>query len=72
MRRSANSMYEQGTELSMPSANWKATESATVELCKRRPSGLTENEIDTQYKLSTHTSNMLMWKPLNRQESNLL
>lgn len=40
-RRSANSMYEHGTDLVMPSANWKETESATVELCRRRPSGLT-------------------------------
>lgn len=42
-RRSANSMYEHGTDSVIPSENWKETESATVELCWRRPSGLTES-----------------------------
>ena len=37
-------MYEQGTDSVIPSANWKETESATVELCSRRPSGLTSNQ----------------------------
>ena len=37
-------MYEQGTEAVMPSENSKEIESARVELCRRRPSGLTEKE----------------------------
>lgn len=40
-KRSANSMYEQGTDSIISSENWKEIESATVELCWRRPSGLT-------------------------------
>lgn len=43
-RRSANSMYEQGTDSVTSSENWKETESATVELCRRRPSGLTDDK----------------------------
>jgi hypothetical protein len=34
-------MYEHGTDSVIPSENWKEIESATVELCWRRPSGLT-------------------------------
>jgi len=34
-------MYEQGTDSVTPSAKLNKVESATVELCNRRPSGLT-------------------------------
>lgn len=40
-RRSANSMYDRGIDSVIPSANVNNDESATVELCWRRPSGLT-------------------------------
>ena len=40
-RRSANSMYDRGIDSVIPSANLNNDESATVELCWRRPSGLT-------------------------------
>jgi len=47
-RRWANSMYEQGTDSIIPSENWKEIESATVELCWRRPSGLTGSRASIQ------------------------
>lgn len=41
-------MYEHGTDLVIPSENWKGVESATVELCRRRPSGLTGDETNNK------------------------
>lgn len=55
--RSANSMYEQGTVSVMPSENSKEVESATVELCSKRPSGLTgeeENESELLCNIHDH------------------
>jgi len=46
--RWANSMYEHGTDSVIPSENWNEIESATVELCCRRPSGLTGSTANIQ------------------------
>lgn len=51
-------MYEQGTDSSTPSEKLKGIESATVELCSKRPSGLTEieevNTLNSQIHLKTN------------------
>ncbi|VFQ93108.1 unnamed protein product [Cuscuta campestris] len=41
-------MYEKGTDSVFPSENWKGAESATDELCSRRPSGLTTRKTHQQ------------------------